>query len=338
MDLVTQGLLGATVSQAAYGHKGGKKVAVAGFLLGLLPDLDVTARIFGKWTYLKVHREATHSLIICFILAFPLGLLCKRLANNKMKNYEWIIVAMLALVTHPILDWFTSYGTALFWPITDKRYSVDSLAIIDFVYSLPLLIVTILGIFTKTKPRKVQLLSIAALGFCMAYTAWGYKNSQIIAKAGATTFQKHNGFKAIETRAMPTLLNISVFRTVSKDADGNFMVGYFKSSSNEPLAEIRHIITHNDEFVQKAMDHEHVKLYKLFSMDMMRAQSYVNDQGLREVLFTDMRYGSINAEVDGLVSVLVSFNKEGEITNTKQIRPDFGKYKNEINGTFKHIL
>lgn len=338
MDLVTQGILGAAVSQAAYGHKGGKKVAVAGFVLGLLPDLDVLARVFGQWASLRIHRGPTHSLLICFVMAFPLGLLCKRLAKNDMKSREWIIVAMLALVTHPILDWFTSYGTALLWPFTEKRYSVDSLAIIDFVYSTPLLIVTLLGIFTKVKPKKVQMLSIAALGFCMAYTAWGYKNSQVIAKAAEALFHKTNGFVALETRAMPTLLNISVFRTVSKDADGHFMVSYFKSDSDKALSEVRHVTTDDDEFVERAMEHEHVKLFKLFCMDMMRARSYVNEAGRREVMLTDMRYGSIYTEADGLFSVRVSFDEAGAVSAVEQVRPDKFEIKKEMSETFKYIL
>ena len=45
---------------------------------------------------------------------------------------------MLALVTHPLLDLMTIYGTQVFQPFTDEAYGLGSMFIIDPVYSLAL--------------------------------------------------------------------------------------------------------------------------------------------------------------------------------------------------------
>ncbi|MDD3000221.1 MAG: metal-dependent hydrolase [Candidatus Riflebacteria bacterium] len=339
MDLVTQGLLGAAVSQAAYGHKGGKKVSIYGFILGLLPDFDVIARLWGPWASLKYHRGPTHSIILTFIFAIPLGIFVGNMAKNGLKKREWIVITMLALVTHPIIDWFTSYGTAMLWPITDKRFAIDCVSILDLVVSMPLLIVTILGIFGLAQPKKVKLLSIAALGLSLGYSAWGYHNSQHLAEVGKNMFQQQ-GFEAVEVRAMPTIMNISIFRVVGRDANGDFMVTYLKKGSDVPIAPMRLAKSDKGEYVQKASAHEHSKLFKLFAMDMVRASSSINESGLPQVRFFDMRYGAMLSETDGLFSTLVSFDENGEITSVKQVRPEKlqAEFKKDTKETLKRVF
>jgi len=339
MDIVTQGLLGAAVAQAAYGHKGRKKTSIYGFILGLLPDFDVIARLWGPWASLKYHRGPTHSIILCFIFAIPLGILVGKIAKNGLTNREWVGITILALTTHPIIDWFTSYGTAILWPITDKRLAIDCVSILDLIFSAPLLIVTILGIFSLVQPSKIRMLSIAALGLSFGYAAWGYHNSQHLGALGKEMFKQQN-FEAVEVRAMPTLLNISIFRVVGRDADDNFMVTYLKKGSEEPVSPLRLAKSDKDEFVKKAAEHEHCKLFKLFAMDMIRSKSALNESGLRQVTFYDMRYGAMNSDFDGLFSTAVLFDENGEITSVKQVRPQEirDEFKKDAVDTLKRVF
>ncbi|XOT98672.1 metal-dependent hydrolase, partial [Alcaligenes pakistanensis] len=46
------------------------------------------------------------------------------------------------LITHPLLDAFTSYGTQLLWPLAATPATWSSIFIIDPLYTLPLLIAT----------------------------------------------------------------------------------------------------------------------------------------------------------------------------------------------------
>jgi inner membrane protein len=50
------------------------------------------------------------------------------------------VVALLAVLTHPFLDWLTTYAIALFAPFSWHWYSGDAIFIIDWVYWLLMIV------------------------------------------------------------------------------------------------------------------------------------------------------------------------------------------------------
>ena len=58
----------------------------------------------------------------------------------------WLCI-WLILFTHVLLDALTSYGTQLFWPLTSAPVAISSIFIIDPLYTLPLLLAVIVGLF-----------------------------------------------------------------------------------------------------------------------------------------------------------------------------------------------
>ena len=62
MDLLTQGLFGATIAQASgLQKKWGTRVLFIGFFIALLPDFDFWG--FDRFARWQSHRGITHSLI-----------------------------------------------------------------------------------------------------------------------------------------------------------------------------------------------------------------------------------------------------------------------------------
>ena len=119
MDLVTQTVLGAAVGESVLGKKAGNKAIMWGAAGGLIPDLDVLITpLFSEVDGLFVHRGFSHSLIFAFLLAPLLGWLIHRIHQKKMNiaRREWTILIFWAAFTHPILDYFTTYGTGAFVP------------------------------------------------------------------------------------------------------------------------------------------------------------------------------------------------------------------------------
>ncbi|HRO62147.1 MAG TPA: metal-dependent hydrolase, partial [Burkholderiaceae bacterium] len=68
---------------------------------------------------------------------------------------RWFWAIQLALLTHPLLDAFTVYGTQLLWPLPSKPVMWSSVFIIDPLYTLPLLfgLVTTLAMRGPTRWR-----------------------------------------------------------------------------------------------------------------------------------------------------------------------------------------
>jgi len=89
------------------------------------------------------HRGPIHSVFAVPILAFVLtGLLC--LLDKVWKNPKALplrpgalfLVSLVAVATHPFLDWLTTYAIALFSPVSWHWYSGDAIFIVDWVYWL----------------------------------------------------------------------------------------------------------------------------------------------------------------------------------------------------------
>jgi inner membrane protein len=138
MDTLTQAALGATIAQAGFRQTLGGRAVVFGAVCGLVPDLDIIVRVLGPWESLEHHRGLTHSVLALPLLALPVGWAGWKLSRSNVDWKNWAHLAFWALITHPLLDVCTSYGTQLLAPFSERRFSTDAIGIIDLIYSLPL--------------------------------------------------------------------------------------------------------------------------------------------------------------------------------------------------------
>ena len=145
MDSVSQIVLGSSIA-AAIGHKQlGRSTLVIGAVLATLPDLDVLLPATDAVTRFTEHRSFSHSLFVLFPFAFICFAFLKLSFKRKftkviISNQRLFWLCCLPLVTHPMLDAFTSYGTQLFWPLASHPISIASIFAVDPLYTLPLLI------------------------------------------------------------------------------------------------------------------------------------------------------------------------------------------------------
>ena len=139
MDSLTQAALGAAVGTAVLGRRAGAKAAVWGAVIATLPDLDVLLVHGDPVKDFTFHRAESHALFYLTLASPLLGWLLARLHRDAAATGRWILLAWLALVTHPLLDAFTIYGTQLLLPFTDYPVGLGSVFIIDPFYTVPLL-------------------------------------------------------------------------------------------------------------------------------------------------------------------------------------------------------
>ncbi|MBP9150702.1 MAG: metal-dependent hydrolase [Flavobacteriales bacterium] len=156
MDSLTQAALGAAIGQATLGKRIGGKAAIAGALVATIPDLDVFLRVFySSYDMLRIHRGISHSLIFGVFGALVLSLILQRtklFSQISILRLWWFNA--LCLVTHSLLDFCTSYGTQLFLPFSDARLGLDIVNVVDPVYTVPLLLGTLGGLFiSRLKPN-----------------------------------------------------------------------------------------------------------------------------------------------------------------------------------------
>jgi inner membrane protein len=196
---------------------GVRKAALAGGLLGTLPDTDVFWPFDDAIDRFVLHRGATHSLVI-HALATPVLGEGLRLVARSLRDARWqtYLAVFLCLSTHALLDAMTIYGTRLFWPLWPVPLGLGSVFIIDPLYTLPLLAVTLWGFFQRDWSRTFGRALAVAFAVSTAYLGWGVVAQQV-ARDRAAQVVADAGIAPARVFATPTPFNSLFWRVVAID-------------------------------------------------------------------------------------------------------------------------
>jgi inner membrane protein len=189
LDSVTQFALGAAVGVAAMRHRTVPwKAAVWGGLLGTLPDLDALIPQGNAILDMTRHRAESHSLFYLSLLSPLLAGIAARLDGGRRSWPRWWLATWLALVTHPLLDLMTVYGTRLLLPFSATPLAVGSIFIIDPLYTLPLLAGLLLSLRDRGEARWRW--NAAGLALSTAYLAWSMLAQAQVTRAAEASLRE----------------------------------------------------------------------------------------------------------------------------------------------------
>jgi len=179
-------------------NKWGRHATATAVIASNLPDLDSIAGFWSTVAYLDYHRGITHTLIGVPILAFLLSTVMYFFSRNFGRTYA---VALIAMATHPLLDYMNPYGWRPFLPWNGTWYYGDIVFIFDPYLDLALLA----GIFWGTlRPSRKRI--AALVSFCLAIAYIGTRielHALAAAKLGAVTQMR--GFA--NWAVLPQMLN-----------------------------------------------------------------------------------------------------------------------------------
>lgn len=178
MDNITHGILWARISGIILSehHKTRSEPLTngmlrAGALIANLPDLDIFVNQFIPWANpidaFLFHRDFSHSIVFSVMMALCLGFIISRIDRSR-RTWQRRSLALFCttMIGHVLVDLMTSYGTRLLLPFSDLTFSVNNIAIVDFFFLAPLLMLFIATLVVKTtaKKRKVARLGMAFAG------------------------------------------------------------------------------------------------------------------------------------------------------------------------------
>jgi len=228
MDSLSQFTLGAAVGVAAMGKRAPVwKSALWGGLCGTLPDLDALIDYGDPIRNMTFHRAESHSL---FFLTLASPALAWVIARGSAFRHWWL-ATFLALVTHPLLDLMTVYGTQLLQPFTDHPYSIGSLFIIDPLFTLPLLF----GLIATGVARNATRLrwNMLGLGVAVAYIGWS-----VAAQASVTRLAERDllarGITVDRLLVTAAPFNTVLWRIVAMEPGGHAYHAGFHSLLDAP--------------------------------------------------------------------------------------------------------
>lgn len=241
MDSLSQFALGSAVGIAVMGRRTKVwKAALWGGVCGTLPDLDSFIDHGDPVRNMTFHRAESHALFYLTLASVPLAWLISRVGREPELFKRWWLAVWLALITHPLLDLMTVYGTQLALPFSDYPFGVGSVFIIDPLYTLPLLIGAVAAVAMRGQGSALRW-NAAGLVLSTAYLAWSV-GAQQIATSAARDSLRAQGIEPRQLLVTPTAFNTVLWRIVARvpggyyegfysllDKDRNVAFDYFKS-------------------------------------------------------------------------------------------------------------
>ena len=168
MDTITHGITGVLVSRALPGGDRAPMM-VAGLLGALAPDLDSIARLWDPMAAITVHRGATHSFLGGAVVALAVaGLMW---AFRRDSFFLLFGFAYLGLLSHIGSDLLTSFGTAILWPLTDRRFALAQHYLIDPIFTILVLGFLIASFRLQQRMVSLAITGLLAIGLYVIITA-----------------------------------------------------------------------------------------------------------------------------------------------------------------------
>lgn len=279
MDSLTQFVLGAAVGVATMGRRTALwKSALWGGLCGTLPDLDAFIDHGDPVSNMTLHRADSHALFWLTLAAPPIAAAISWASRERALFRRWWLAVWLALVTHPLLDLMTVYGTQLARPFSDHPYAVGSIFIIDPLYTLPL----IAGVLGAVSRRDLRW-NLGGLAVSSAYLAWSFVAQQhVTAIATASLAEQRIGAQRV--LVTPTPFNTVLWRVVAMTPDGHHE-GFYSLLDASPRIHFDRFDSGRELHAALA-DHPPVRRIAWFSHGFYK----MSQQGDR-VLISDLRMG-----------------------------------------------
>lgn len=310
MDSLTQVVLGAAVGEAAIGKKVGNWAILWGAVAGTIPDLDVFAKHFtDNITALEIHRGFSHSIVFSVIFAPIFGWIVSKIHRKLDATWkDWTWLMFLALITHPLLDAHTTWGTQLFWPL-EYRLDYKNIFVADPLYTLPFMIFLIAAMFynkTSLKRRKLNNLGLIVSSCYMLLTVgikW-YTYPKF------THSLKENDIAYIEVKNRPTPLN-SILWAANVMVEDGFLIGYYSLFDKSDDIIYSEFIPKNHHLLGKMANEKKIK-----QLIKITEGWYTIEEKEGKLLLNDLRFGqsSVNAQIttDFIFSFELFYDEKGE--------------------------
>ena len=202
----------------------------------------------------------------------------------------WTMLAFGAIVTHPLLDCFTAYGTQLFQPLADSRVAWNTISVADPIYTIPFLI---LLVWARTRVQGSEWrarLNKAGLILSSVYLALTVVNYFNVDSVMDATLEEE-GIVAERTVVSPSILNNVLWSGTAKDAQKDLY--YFSQYSLfdaerrfQPFTEI----AGNHHWLAPYAEDRDVRIIRWFTKEYY---GVIPTDTAAHLQISDLRYGLI---------------------------------------------
>ncbi len=302
MDTVTHALAGTLIAHAGFRQRMGRVATVALTVSAAAPDLDAVPRLGDTAYYLSHHRGITHSFIGGAILALFLAAIFYRFSTHK---HYWRLAGLcsLGVLSHIVLDLFTSYGTRILLPFSSRRIAWDSLFIIDIFVSGIILGGILLAY--RFKPHSIRIgrtaLALIASYILLAVVSHGMALARLRGQV------ERGGIAAIRLAAFPMPFGPLRWSGVVATEEATYHNIFSLLDAEDRPFRVYHP-PRNNPLLTRAEEHDVVALFRWFARFPIIT---VHEDGDGTVVeYFDLQFGQIEGRRPFLLEVV--FDQHGK--------------------------
>jgi inner membrane protein len=220
MDTLTHALSGALLARATASRdlppRSLSRRIAAGFFACAAPDLDFVVSWFGPVAYLELHRGPTHSFLLLPAWALLFSWVLAKILREPGGWRALYGVTAMGLALHIAGDLITSYGTMIFWPLSNMRPGLGTTFIIDLWFTG----IIFTGLLASAIFRGSRIPSLAGTAALAAYVGFQYLQKQEALKFGAE-YAKASGISGARIEAHPRPVSPFNWTVFVSDAQGH---------------------------------------------------------------------------------------------------------------------
>ncbi len=338
MDSITQAVLGAAVGQAGFHKSLGRKALLWGALIGMAPDLDVLIRSpSDPFLNLIHHRGVTHSLWFGPVFGPVIGYALWRFYSKIHPLSSWVGLGIWALLTHPLLDVFTVYGTQLLAPFSSHRFSFSGVSVIDPIYTGILSLCLVFGVIKWRQKYLASMMAYGGLLITSGYLFWGVQQNDTALLLAEKQLQEAH-VKPSQIRAYTTLFQLFLRRIVAH-VDNQVWIGFISTWKPETII-WKKVDQPSTSLSRPLEETREGKLMEWFTSHEYTYALSPQEQGHLLEMY-DSRFGLPGSTLLGIWGIQAPLDSQGQLTGkveklNKGIRASFDDIKVIFKATFHH--
>jgi inner membrane protein len=297
--------------------------------------LFITSFILG-WAVFRMYQLPYHrwfgiigwsiltsaiGLIIVFLGTFSLGKLITGLSVILLsawiiyKRYsrlsysqpsadlrDWITMFLWVLITHPILDCFTTYGTQILLPFSDHRVAFNNIAVADPLYTLPFLICLIIVMFYPKEDHQRAVWNRRGLIISCLYMGLTIFNKTRINTIFENSISRA-GIEAKRYTTSPTILNNVLWSGVA-ETDSAYYYGTYSFFDKEKIFKLNKLPKSRPENPNVLQTDYTLKILRWFSDDYFNMVEKNKDS----IEYFDLRFGTFRMKSTDPDQFVFKFN------------------------------
>ncbi|MBK9151418.1 MAG: metal-dependent hydrolase [Saprospiraceae bacterium] len=204
---------------------------------------------------------------------------------------EWQWLFFWSLITHPILDCFTTYGTQMLLPFSDYRIGFNNISVVDPLYTVPFMLFLTASMFFRRTDKRRRILNGLGLVVSSIYMIWTFTNKARVNEVFEQSLQA-DGISYQRYMTTPTILNNILWYGVA-ESDTAWHFGQYSFFDSDKKFRLQTIPKNKALSRQFDGDYTFEKL-KWFS------NRYYNitepDSG--RIVFEDLRFGTFRTSAE----------------------------------------